>query len=241
MIPNAFIAAQQVNFEATMKNDCLTFNINQLLRQHFFVTREQVMRLWKATSQKGEQYLNKRKVDFGVSDTAFRDFFVKDGMVYSVERVQQFEGDNAYASLKQFVTDEVLPPNKLREIVVSCTWRIHKEVLSHAGTFLRQETADGKVSIKYHFYEKGDHPLNYKKLFSKYRIINVLALKGRPVAGKEEEDKINDKMMRIMTGINENAKEICSTTQARVLSTLIESTYPALGLISLILLHKHIK
>jgi hypothetical protein len=69
----------------------------------------------------------------------------------------------------------------------------------------------------------------------------VLALKGRPVAGKEEEDKINDKMMRIMTGINENAKEICSTTQARVLSTLIESTYPALGLISLILLHKHIK
>ena len=150
MIPNAFIAAQQVNFEATMKNDCLTFNINQLLRQHFFVTREQVMRLWKATSQKGEQYLNKRKVDFGVLDTAFRDFFVKDGMVYSVERVKQFEGDNAYASLKQFVTDEVLPPNKLREIVVSCTWRIHKEVLSHAGTFLRQETADGKVSIKFY-------------------------------------------------------------------------------------------
>ena len=88
MIPNAFIAAQQVNFEATMKNDCLTFNINQLLRQHFFVTREQVMRLWKATSQKGEQYLNKRKVDFGVSDSAFKDFFVKDGMVYSVERVK---------------------------------------------------------------------------------------------------------------------------------------------------------
>ena len=28
MIPNAFIPAQQVNFEDTMKNDCLTFNIN---------------------------------------------------------------------------------------------------------------------------------------------------------------------------------------------------------------------
>jgi hypothetical protein len=77
MIPNNFIAAQQVNFEATMKNDCLTFNINQLLRHYFFVTREQVMRLWKHTSQKGDKELNRRKVNQGVSDTAFRDFFVK--------------------------------------------------------------------------------------------------------------------------------------------------------------------
>ena len=60
MIPNAFIAAQQVNFEATMKNDCLTFNINQLLRHYFFVTREQVMRLWKATSKLGDENLNKK-------------------------------------------------------------------------------------------------------------------------------------------------------------------------------------
>ena len=28
----------------------------------------------------------------------------------------------------------------------------------------------------------------------------MLALKGRPVAGKDEEDRINNKMVRIMTG-----------------------------------------
>ena len=122
MIPNNFIAAQQVNFEATMKNDCLTFNINQLLRHHFFVTREQVMRLWKHTSQKGDKELNRRKVNQGVSDTAFRDFFVKNGEVFSVVREVQYEGDKVYESLQKFVTENVIPPNKLREIVVSCSW-----------------------------------------------------------------------------------------------------------------------
>jgi hypothetical protein len=123
MIPNDFIAAQQVNFEATMKNDCLTFNINQLLRHHFFVTREQVMRLWKHTSQKGDKELSRRKVNQGVSDTAFRDFFVKNGEVFSVVREAQYEGKNVYESLQKFVNENVIPPNKLREIVVSCSWR----------------------------------------------------------------------------------------------------------------------
>ena len=47
MLPNAFIAAQQVLYQETMLNDCLTLSVNQLLRHRFFVEREQVQRLWK--------------------------------------------------------------------------------------------------------------------------------------------------------------------------------------------------
>jgi hypothetical protein len=57
------------------------------------------MRLWKATSQKGDKELNRRKVNQGVSDTAFREFFVKDGKVYSVVREAQYEGDKVFESL----------------------------------------------------------------------------------------------------------------------------------------------
>ena len=42
MLPNAFIAAQQVLYKETMLNDCLTLSVNQLLRHRFLVEREQV-------------------------------------------------------------------------------------------------------------------------------------------------------------------------------------------------------
>jgi hypothetical protein len=96
--------------------------------------------------------------------------------------------------------------NKYREIVVSCSCFVDGEVLSHAGTFLRQDFANGKVSIKYydpnenHFFEKGDYPINYERLFKRYGLITVLALRGRPVKNAAEETKINNKMTRIMTG-----------------------------------------
>jgi hypothetical protein len=47
MIPNEFIAAQQVKFRETGFNDCLTYAVNQAVRYRFFVTREQVQKLWK--------------------------------------------------------------------------------------------------------------------------------------------------------------------------------------------------
>jgi hypothetical protein len=120
--------------------------------------------------------------------------------------VDQFEGEDAFESLKQFVKDNLLEKNKYREIVVSCSCFVDGEVLSHAGTFLRQEFANGKVSIKCydpnenHFFEKGDYPINYERLFKRYGLITVLALKGRPVKNAAEETKINNKMRRIMTG-----------------------------------------
>lgn len=206
MIANAFIPAQQVNYEATMKNDCLTFNVNQLLRHHFFVTREQVQTLWRETVHWGQQRVDDRKIKQGVSVAAFKDFFVKDGFVFSVVEVDQFEGEDAYESLKQFVKDNLLENNKYREIVVSCSCFVDGEVLSHAGTFLKQETSNGKISIKYydpnenHFFEKGDYPINYERLFKRYGLITVLALRGRPVKNTAEETRINNKMGRIMTG-----------------------------------------
>ena len=72
---------------------------------------------------------------------------------------------------------------------------------------------NGKVRIKYydpnenHFFEKGDHPIDYQRLFSRYGIITVLALKGRPLANNKEEEKIRNKMTRIMTGNMDYLKE----------------------------------
>jgi hypothetical protein len=65
---------------------------------------------------------------------------------------------------------------------------------------------NGKVRIKYydpnenHFFDKVDHPIDYQRLFSRYGIITVLALRGRPVKNAAEETRINNKMNRIMTG-----------------------------------------
>ena len=42
MHPEKFIAAQQVLLKETMLNDCLTLDVNKLLRHRFFVKREQV-------------------------------------------------------------------------------------------------------------------------------------------------------------------------------------------------------
>ena len=44
-----------------------------------------------------EKYVNDRKVDFGVSVTAFRDFIVQNDEVFSVKKVTQLSGKYAYA------------------------------------------------------------------------------------------------------------------------------------------------
>jgi hypothetical protein len=67
-----------------MLNDCLTFSINQLLRHHFFVKREQVQRLWKESIHWKQDRVDEKKVEFGVSVLAFRDFFVKEHYAYSI-------------------------------------------------------------------------------------------------------------------------------------------------------------
>ena len=61
-----------------------------------------------------------------------------------------------------------------------------KEVIGHAGTFLRQETPEGELSLlKYydpnenHFFEKGDHKIDYKKSFDRYSVITAHILQGR--------------------------------------------------------------
>jgi hypothetical protein len=67
-----------------MLNDCLTLCVNQLVRYAFFVMREQVQRLWMHAECKSAKYVDNKKVNFGVSVKAFRDFFVKDHHAYSI-------------------------------------------------------------------------------------------------------------------------------------------------------------
>jgi hypothetical protein len=67
-------------------------------------------------------------------------------------------------------------------------------------------SATGFVTIKYydpnenHFFERGDHKIDYRKLFERFEIISVYALHGRLVEDPDEEDRINNKIRRIMTG-----------------------------------------
>ena len=67
-----------------MLNDCLTLCVNQLLRYAFFIMREQVQRLWMYAGHLSADYVDNKKVNFGVSVKAFRDFFVKDHHAYSI-------------------------------------------------------------------------------------------------------------------------------------------------------------
>ena len=84
MIKNQLIPAQQVDFKDTMRNDCLTLTVNQAVRHQFFVTREQVQDLWKSKAKCSLEVVNKIKVEKGVSVGAFKEFFVKDNLVYSL-------------------------------------------------------------------------------------------------------------------------------------------------------------
>ena len=90
MIKNQLIPAQQVEFKDTMRNDCLTQTVNQALRHQFFVTRDQVQNLWASRTKRSVAVVNKIKVEKGVSVGAFKEFFVKGDLVYSLIEVAQF-------------------------------------------------------------------------------------------------------------------------------------------------------
>ena len=213
LCPNQLIPAQQVNFADTMRNDCLTYTINQAVRHPFFTKREQVQNLWATNAKKSLAVVNERKVEKGVSFGAFRDFFVKEDKingdkVYSVEVVAQFDGRNSNAAefVKQFVKKNMIESNEHKQIVVTCSKWVNREVLSHAGTFLRQEHSNGDFKLlKYydpnenHFFERGGHPINYQT-FGKYEVVTILALKARPIKNDAEKEWINNKMKYIMTG-----------------------------------------
>ena len=108
--------------------------------------------------------------------------------------------------------DKLTTTNTYMEVLVLCTCFLNYEVVSHAGTFLRQESSNGKVLIKYydpnenHFFERGGHRIDYQDFFKRFEIITVYALQGRHVVD-EERDRINNKMARIMTGKREHVIE----------------------------------
>ena len=150
--------------------------------------REQVQRLWKESEHYGPTTVDARKINRGVSIAAFKEFFVKDNNVFSIKEVCQFRGIESFTYLKRFVDDHLIANNTFGEILILCSCFLNFEVVSHAGTFLRQVDAKGQVSVKYydpnenHFFEKGDHRLDYKDLFSRFELITIYALDGRPVA-----------------------------------------------------------
>lgn len=76
--------------------------------------------------------------------------------------------------------------DKLQEILITCSLvKTDGEVVSHAGTFLRQKLGSGFVTIRYydpienHFFERGGHRIKYQEFFDRYDLIIVNALKGR--------------------------------------------------------------
>jgi hypothetical protein len=134
-----------------------------------------------------DEYVNSRKTNHGVSISAFKEFFVKDNQVFSIKEVERFKGENAFELLKQFVFNNLIKNHNHNELLVMMSLIIDQKPVQHSGTFIRQETSDGKVSIKYydpnenHFFERGDHRIDYHKIFSRFELILVHILKGRPV------------------------------------------------------------
>ena len=89
---------------------------------------------------------------------------------------------------------------------MTCSCFFNEDVASHAGTFLRQELANGKVKVIYydpyenHMFERGDHRIDYKKIFSRFELVSVYYFKGRKIRNVAEKERIKNKMKRIMTG-----------------------------------------
>ena len=83
-----------------MLNDCLSLSVNQLLRQRFFVQREQIQRLWKQSLCASDSYVNVKKIDYGVSITAFKNLFVNDSKAYSINMVKDFKGKDLHEALR---------------------------------------------------------------------------------------------------------------------------------------------
>ena len=124
--------------------------------------------------------------------------------------MEEYKSKECYAALKAFVKDNLETSKTHKEIMVLCTQiQDGNRIVSHAGTFLRQESATGFVTIKYydpnenHFFERGDYKIDYKRLFERFEIVTVYALHGRLVEDPDEEERINNKMARIMTGQGE--------------------------------------
>ncbi len=106
----------------------------------------------------GADYVDEKKVEAGVSISAFRDFFVKDGLAYSVVERCQFIKDNEdeeskdphYAQLKKFIETNLVDSGKYLQLLVICCRKAGDEIVTHARTFLRHTPAKGKAHAIYY-------------------------------------------------------------------------------------------
>ena len=55
-----------------------------------------------------QERADSRKIDYGVSVLAFRDYFVKDHQSFSIVEVEKFIGKEPYAHLKTFVEENLM-------------------------------------------------------------------------------------------------------------------------------------
>jgi hypothetical protein len=147
-----------------------------------------VQRLYQLSCKFSKEYVDDRKVEFGVSIKAFREFFVKDDLAYSLVEVCQFaesdEGGKPYEFLKKFVEQNLFKSDNFEQILVLGVFQNGQEIVSHAGTFLRQMES-GRPRIKYFdpnrsgFLGSGElcmQGLDYKDAFRQWQIITVFAL-----------------------------------------------------------------
>jgi hypothetical protein len=75
-------------------NDCLVHSINYALRFPYFVDREQVGRLVMLKQNMTQEKMAADKKRGGVTMSAFKDFFLKDGKSFSAKLFAHFEIQN---------------------------------------------------------------------------------------------------------------------------------------------------
>ena len=107
MDPTNRIGAEAFSNTETMLNDCLVKSVNQMICWKFFTCREQTSHLMRLRLGLSDDRANQTKTEFGLSITAFRDFFVKDHKAYSLKKVVEFAGENVCQQLKNFVKENM--------------------------------------------------------------------------------------------------------------------------------------
>ena len=103
MDPTNRIGAEAFTNTETMLNDCLVKSVNQMIWWKFFTCKRQTSRLMRVRLGLSEDRANFTKIEFGLSITAFRDFFVKDHKTYSLKKVDEFASENVWQQLEDFV------------------------------------------------------------------------------------------------------------------------------------------
>jgi hypothetical protein len=171
-------------------HDCLGHGVNFVVRGPLFVMREQLQKLADLRSKKGFKEVAEHKISGGYHLSIFRDFFVKDGLSYSINHGVTFSAmkQQNWRHLLEFLQHTMIASATYDQLLFTGTGHIDY-TYTHSGAFLRQ-VINGQPIIVY-LDSANKEPLysnpmialmgkklDYQKQFAPYFMMELWTLDG---------------------------------------------------------------